>query len=361
MPDTSSAAPNRHRSARPEPPRRSLQQYPPPQPPSFPDARAIRRQHRFTPALLIGILLTLGLLLLSLSTGQYAVFSEDGFWMFGITRVPRTVALVLAGASMAMCGLIMQLLTQNRFVEPTTTGTTEWAGLGLILVLWLFPGASMLARMSGAVTMAFIGTVIFFLFLQRVTLKSSLIVPIIGIMLGAVVSSFTTYIALMTDHLQTLGIWFAGSFTRIVEGRYELMFLVLVVTVLVFLTADRFTVAGLGRDMATNVGLNYTAVLFLGTAMVAVATGVTATVVGTLPFLGLIVPNIVSIFRGDDLRSNLPWVALLGIATVTACDLIGRTIRAPFEIPVGLVLGLLGAVVFIGLLLRQRRKGGLVA
>jgi len=324
-------------------------------------AREARRQRLFTPALAIGLLITIGLLLLSLATGQYDVFSAEGFWMFGITRIPRTIALVLAGAAMAMCGLIMQLLTQNRFVEPTTTGTTEWAGLGLILVLWLFPGASMLARMSGAVTMAFIGTVIFFLFLQRVTLKSSLIVPIIGIMLGAVVSSFTTYIALMTDHLQSLGIWFAGSFTRVVEGRYELMWLVLVVTVLVFVTADQFTVAGLGRDMATNVGLNYTAVLFMGTAMVAVATGVTATVVGTLPFLGLIVPNIVSMFRGDDLRSNLPWVCLLGIATVTVCDLIGRTIRAPFEVPVGLVLGLVGAVVFVGLLLRLRKKGGLIA
>lgn len=324
-------------------------------------AREARRQRLFTPALTIGLLITIGLLLLSLATGQYDVFSAEGFWMFGITRIPRTIALVLAGAAMAMCGLIMQLLTQNRFVEPTTTGTTEWAGLGLILVLWLFPGASMLARMSGAVTMAFIGTVIFFLFLQRVTLKSSLIVPIIGIMLGAVVSSFTTYIALMTDHLQSLGIWFAGSFTRVVEGRYELMWLVLVVTVLVFVTADQFTVAGLGRDMATNVGLNYTAVLFMGTAMVAVATGVTATVVGTLPFLGLIVPNIVSLFRGDDLRSNLPWVCLLGIATVTVCDLIGRTIRAPFEVPVGLVLGLVGAVVFVGLLLRLRKKGGLIA
>jgi len=324
-------------------------------------AREARRQRLFTPALVIGLLITIGLLLLSLATGQYDVFSAEGFWMFGITRIPRTIALVLAGAAMAMCGLIMQLLTQNRFVEPTTTGTTEWAGLGLILVLWLFPGASMLARMSGAVTMAFIGTVIFFLFLQRVTLKSSLIVPIIGIMLGAVVSSFTTYIALMTDHLQSLGIWFAGSFTRVVEGRYELMWLVLVVTVLVFVTADQFTVAGLGRDMATNVGLNYTAVLFMGTAMVAVATGVTATVVGTLPFLGLIVPNIVSMFRGDDLRSNLPWVCLLGIATVTVCDLIGRTIRAPFEVPVGLVLGLVGAVVFVGLLLRLRKKGGLIA
>ena len=327
------------------------------------DARTQRHRQLWTPAFLIAIALTLGLLALSLVTGQFDVFGGDGenFWMFSITRIPRTAALVLAGASMAMCGLIMQLLTQNRFVEPTTTGTTEWAGLGLILVMWIFPGASIFARMSGATVMAFVGTMIFFLFLRRVSLKSSLIVPIIGMMLGAVVSSFTTYLALMTDHLQTLGIWFAGSFTGVIQGRYELMWIVLGVTLLVFVIADQFTVAGLGKDMATNVGLNYAMVLFMGTAMVAVATGVTATVVGTLPFLGLVVPNIIALFRGDDLRSNLPWVCLLGIATVTVCDLIGRTIRAPFEIPVGLVLGLVGGVVFVGLLLRQRKKGGLAA
>lgn len=324
------------------------------------DGRRLRRRRLWTPAFIIAIVITLGLLGTSLLIGQFDVFGEGNFWMFGITRVPRTVALVLAGASMAMCGVIMQLLTQNRFVEPSTTGTTEWAGLGLILVMWLVPTATLFERMIGAVIMSFIGTMVFFLFLRRVSLKSSLIVPIIGIMLGAVVSSFTTYLALMTDHLQTLGIWFQGSFTGVIQGRYELMWIVLAVTVAVFIAADQFTVAGLGKDMATNVGLNYAFVLFIGTAMVAVATGVTATVVGTLPFLGLVVPNMVALFRGDDLRSNLPWVCVVGIATVTVCDLIGRTIIAPFEIPVSMVLGLVGGIVFVGLLLRQRRKGGLV-
>ena len=69
----------------------------------------------------------------------------------------------------------------------------------------------------------------------------------------------------------------------------------------------------------------------------------------------MIVPNVVSLFRGDDLRSNLPWVCLLGIGLVTVCDLIGRTIIAPFEVPVSLILGIVGAAVFIALLLRSRR------
>lgn len=308
--------------------------------------------------LLIGVAVVGLLLVASLFTGVYDIFgAADGREMFAITRVPRTIALVLAGAAMAMSGLVMQLLTQNRFVEPTTTGTTEWAGLGLLGVTILVPGASIGLRMGGAILAAFVGTMLFFLFLRRVSLRSSLIVPIIGIMLGAVVGSVSTFVALQTDMLQNLGIWFAGSFTTVLRGQYEPLWIVAAVVVAVFVAADRFTVAGLGEEIATNVGLNYNRVILLGTGLIAIASGVVTVVVGALPFLGLIVPNIVSMFRGDDLRSNLPWVCLLGVGIVAACDLVGRTIIAPFEVPVSLILGVVGAAVFVLLILRQRRRG----
>ncbi len=283
--------------------------------------------------------------------------AQDGAEMFAITRIPRTIALVLAGAAMAMSGLVMQLLTQNRFVEPTTTGTTEWAGLGLLVMLVLFPQASILSKMAVAILFAFAGTMLFFLFLRRVSLKASLTVPIVGIMLGSVVGAFSTFLALTTDKLQSLGIWLAGSFTSVIRGQYEVLWIVAAVAVAIFIVADRFTVAGLGEEIATNVGLNYRNVMLLGTALIAVATGVVTVVIGNLPFLGLIVPNLVSRVRGDDLRSNLPWVCLLGIAITTVCDLIGRTIIMPFEIPVSLILGVVGSVVFIIMLLRQRKRG----
>ena len=308
--------------------------------------------------LVIGIAVVALLLVASLFIGVYDIFgTADGAEMFAITRIPRTIALVLAGAAMAMSGLIMQLMTQNRFVEPSTTGTTEWAGLGLILVMIVAPGAGLLTKMTVAIIFSFVGTMVFFLFLRKVTLRSSLIVPIIGIMLGAVVGSVSTFVALQFDALQNLGVWFAGSFTSVLRGSYEVLWIVLLVGVAVFIVADRLTVAGLGEDIATNVGVNYQRVLLMGTGLVAIATGVVTVVVGNLPFLGLIVPNVVSMIRGDDLRSNLPWVCLLGIAIVTVCDLIGRTIIMPFEVPVSLILGIVGAAVFIALLMRQRRHG----
>ena len=303
-----------------------------------------------------GVVLVLALLAASLMVGQYDILgTEDGWEMFRATRVPRTIALVLAGAAMAMSGLIMQMLTQNRFVEPTTTGTTEWAGLGLLASFLLFPDGSVMTRMLFAVGAAFIGTMVFFAFLRRVTLRSSLVVPIVGIMLGAVVSAVSTFIALQTDLLQSLGVWFAGSFTSVIAGQYEILWVVLLVVVAVFFYADRLTAAGLGEDIATNIGLNYNRIVLVGTSLVAVATGVVTVVVGNLPFLGLIVPNIVSMLRGDDLRSNLPWVCLTGIGVVTLCDLLGRIVIAPFEMPVSVILGVVGAAVFIALIVKRSR------
>ena len=105
------------------------------------------RQRLLTWPLLGGLAVVIVLVAASLMVGVYDVWgAPDGGEMFLITRVPRTVALVLAGAGMAMCGLVMQMLTQNRFVEPTTTGTTEWAGLGLLVVMLFFPDAPLMGR-----------------------------------------------------------------------------------------------------------------------------------------------------------------------------------------------------------------------
>lgn len=293
---------------------------------------------------------------ISLFTGVYDIRGqEDGWNMFFITRVPRTAALMLTGAAMSMSGLVMQLITQNRLVEPTTTGTSEWAGLGLVFVYLMFPAPTLVLRMTGAITFSFIGTMIFFFFLRRVKLRSSLIVPIIGMMLGSVISAISTFIGLTFAKTQNIETWFVGSFAPVQIGRYEYLWLIVIVTILIFLYADRLTLAGLGEDVATSLGVNYNKIVVLGTGLISFAVGIVAAVIGNLPFLGLIVPNIVSMYRGDDLRSNLPWVCVLGMGTITLCDIISRTIIMPFEVPVSLILGTVGAVVFIMILLKQRR------
>ncbi|MGV9746982.1 ABC transporter permease [Rhodococcus zopfii] len=275
--------------------------------------------------------------------------------MFLISRVPRTLALIFAAVAMSVAGVIMQLITQNKFVEPTTAGTAQWAGLGLLFTLILMPNAAPLTKMVVSVVFAFAGTMVFIVVLRRIAIRSSIIVPLVGIMLGAVVGSITTFIAGNFDLLQSMSAWRSGGFSSVVRGFYEPLWAVVVVAVLAYVLADRFTIAGLGKDLATNVGLKYEQVVFLGVTLVAVATGVTSVVVGFIPFLGLIVPNLVSMMLGDDMHKNLPWVAVIGSGLLLACDLVGRTVVAPMEIPASVILGAVGAAIFISLVVRQRR------
>lgn len=311
----------------------------------------------WTKPFIIAIIIVIILGIISLFTGVYDIFGqEDGINMFFITRVPRTASLMLTGAAMSMSGLVMQLITQNRLVESTTTGTIEWAGLGLVFVYLLFPAPTLVHRMTGAIAFSFIGTMIFFLFLKRVRLRSSIIVPIIGMMLGAVISAISTFIGLVFQMTQNIEAWFVGSFSSVQIGRYEYLWLIVLITVLIFIYADRLTLAGLGEDVATSLGANYNRIVLIGTGLISFAVGIVAAVIGNLPFLGLIVPNIVSMYRGDDLRTNLPWVCVLGMGIITLCDIISRTIIMPFEVPVSLILGTAGSVLFIVILLRQRRR-----
>jgi iron complex transport system permease protein len=175
-------------------------------------------------------------------------------------------------------------------------------------------------------------------------------------MLGAVISAFSTFLALFFQMSQVVEAWFIGSFAPVQVGRYEYLWIIVIVTILIFLYANRLTLAGLGEDVATTLGVNYNRLILLANALIAVTVGVVAAVIGNIPFLGLIVPNIISMTRGDDLRSNLPWVCVLGMGIITFCDIVARVVIMPFELPVSLILGTIGAVVFILILLRQRTR-----
>ncbi|MDO4687255.1 MAG: iron chelate uptake ABC transporter family permease subunit, partial [Corynebacterium sp.] len=107
---------------------------------------------------------------------------------------------------------------------------------------------------------------------------------------------------------------------------------------------------------AVNAGINAKAVENFGLLIVAVVSAIVVTVVGAIPFLGLVVPNIVSMIMGDNTRRSLPWVAVTGAALCMVCDIIGRIIRYPFEIPVGTVMGVVGAAIFLTMLLRRNAR-----
>lgn len=280
--------------------------------------------------------------------------SDQALLLLVSSRLPRGFALLLAGSSMAVAGAIMQMLAQNRFVEPSTAGTVESAALGMLLTLLLAPQLPVVGKMLVAMLFAFAGTLLFLAILRRIPLRSPVVVPLVGIMLGGVISAVTSFIAYRYEMMQSLGAWMSGDFSTILRSRYELLWLAGGLTVIAYAFADRLTVAGMGEERALNLGINYRRVVFLGLLLVAAITASVLVTAGVVPFLGLVVPNVVRLWRGDRLRSSLPLVALIGAGLVIVCDILGRTINAPFEIPVGTVLGVIGSIAFLFLLAGRR-------
>lgn len=274
----------------------------------------------------------------------------DGFILVA-SRVPRTVALILAGIAFAVTGLIMQLLTRNRFVEPSTTGATDAASFALLLLLLLSPGLPLGITAIIASVGALVGVIGFLALIRRIPSRSSVLVPIVGILYAGVIGAVTTFIAYRADMLQELLSWGIGDFSGIIRGRYEMLWVAAAAALIAWITADRFTVAGLGADTARGLGLNTRGVMALGVGIIGIVTGVMVVITGAIPFLGLIAPNIVSRWVGDNMRRSVPIVALLGASLVLLCDIVGRLVRFPFELPISIVMGVLGGIVFLWMLL----------
>ncbi|WP_347058632.1 iron chelate uptake ABC transporter family permease subunit [Blastococcus sp. HT6-30] len=332
---------------------------PPVSPPTEGRRRGVRRWH-VAGALLL--LLTASLASLFIGVSDLSPLDllepdEGQVRVFLVSRVPRLAAILLAGSAMAVAGLVMMSLTRNRFVSPQTAGTTEWVGLGIVVATLWFGGTSLIGKMAIATVFALVGTFFFVWLLRRIVLTDMIVVPLVGILLGGVVLAATMFLAYRFDLLQSLDAWMNGDFSGVLAGRYELLYLVLAATVVAYLYADRFSVAGMGESFAVNLGIAYTRVVTVGLVISSVVTAIVVVSVGSIPFLGLVVPNLVTLAMGDNLRRVLPVTALTGAAFVLVCDVLGRTIRAPYEIPVGTIGGVIGGVLFIALLLRARTKG----
>ena len=308
---------------------------------------------------LANLLILLPLFALSLSVGVAEfhwsrIFSSaDSMQLMLISRLPRTFAVVLSGASLAVAGMIMQILMKNRFVEPSMVGASQSAALALLLMMLFAPSVAPLLRMSVGAAAAMAGMLLFMALISRLPPTAQLMVPLVGIIFGGVIESLTLFVAYENEMMQMLDVWQAGDFSGILQGRYELLWLGGIVAALAYVIADQLTIAGLGEAVSVNLGLNRTAVLWAGLIIVALITSLVVVTVGNIPFIGLVVPNIVSRLMGDRLRRSLPAVALLGAGMVLLCDIVSRTVRYPFEIPVSTVFGVLGTVLFLYLLMRK--------
>jgi iron complex transport system permease protein len=271
-----------------------------------------------------------------------------------VSRIPRLISIVIAGVSMSICGLIMQQLTRNKFVSPTTAGTMDSARLGILVSLMLFTSATPLQKMLVAFVFALLGTFVFMKILDRVKYKDVIFVPLVGLMFGSVVGSITTFFAYKNDLIQNMSSWLQGNFSMMIQGRYELLYISIPLVMIAYFYANKFTIAGMGEEFAINLGLKYKQVVNIGLIIVALITSVVVLTVGMIPFLGLIIPNIVSIYQGDHLKNSLSHTALLGAVFVLICDILGRIIIYPYEIAIGVTVGVIGSGIFLYLILRRK-------
>ena len=316
-----------------------------------------------------GITLLLAGVLLVLSIGSLfvgvidldmaAVFSGDGqqLEVFLVSRLPRLMAILCTGAGMSTAGLLMQNLCRNKFVSPTTGATISSAQFGILLALVFFPNATLWGRALMAFAAAAVGTWIFVWFIQRIQFKDAVMVPLVGIMFGNVIGGVTSYLAYEYEMTQALSSWLVGHFSLVLKGRYEIVYLVAPMIVLAFVFANHFNIVGMGHDFSKNLGVPYRFVLFSGLTIAALITASIVVIVGSISYIGLIVPNVVAMFKGDKIRGTLADTALFGAIFVLVCDMIARVVIFPYELPIELIVGILGSVIFIALLLYRLKHG----
>lgn len=278
--------------------------------------------------------------------------------LFLISRLPRLLAILCTGMGMSVAGLIMQQLCMNKFVSPTTGATISSAKFGILIALLFVPNSTLWGRAIFSFAFALIGTWIFVGFIQRIRFKDTVMVPLVGIMFGNIVTGVTSYLAFRYDMTQALSFWETGHFSMVLRGRYEIVYLVLPLLAIAFAFANHFNIVGMGKDFSRNLGVNYRLVLFMGLSIAAAITAsVVVVVVGSISYVGLIIPNIVAMFKGDRIRGTLIDTALLGALFVLVCDVLGRIIIAPYELPIELIVGVVGSLLFIGILLRRLKHG----
>ncbi|EPU1614537.1 enterochelin ABC transporter permease CeuB [Campylobacter coli] len=316
-------------------------------------------KHLFSLNILLILLVVFGII--SLFIGVIRINLDDIFSLSAtqfeiilLTRIPRLIAILLTGMSLSICGLIMQQLTQNKFVSPTTAGTMDCAKLGILISLIFFTGASFFTQALIASIFALLGSFIFIQILRKIKLKDMIFVPLIGLMFGGIINAITTFFAYVLNYIQNIQGWLQGSMANVMQGNYELLYISLPLFILAYFLAHKITIAGMGEDLALNLGVSYNTILFSGLIIVSIITSVVIVSVGVIPFLGLIIPNLVAIYRGDNLKKNLIYIALCGALFLLICDIISRLVIFPFEMPLSITTGVLGSLIFIFLLLKRK-------
>lgn len=321
--------------------------------------------------------LLLGSALYSLSTGEMHISLIDAFKMlFGggnpdsieymlisQVRIPRIILGIAVGGGLSLAGVILQGIYRNPLVEPFTLGISGGASLGvaisIVLGLQLSLGSYMLP-ISGFVGSFVITFLVYTLGSQRgkVNIQHMLL---IGVMVSFIASSGMMFLMAISsaENLHGIIFWTMGSLD---EPNMSLVWgcliTVSIILLLTYLFVKPLNALRLGEEKAIHLGINTQLSIKILFLLASILTGVSVAVAGVIGFVGLIIPHLARLFFGNDYRLLIISSFLLGATFIVLSDVVARTIIAPNELPIGVITGIIGGTVFIVLMSKKIRKGG---
>ncbi len=326
----------------------------------------IKKSRPFIILLLFILLLfssCLGLFLgsVSVSPGEVvqALFSKNkgiAYTLVMTVRVPRVAGGLFAGMGLACAGVILQGVMNNSLASPNTIGVNSGSGFAVMLAMMLFPDLPRLVP-AFAFLGAFLTTVFVFL-LAYLADSSRTTIVLAGITVSSFFNAGINTIKLLDSELSiNLTSFMAGSLSGLTVNKLILpCCCILAAFVLSLFLSGSLNVLGLGEDIARSLGMRVPLARFSLLALASLMAGCVVSYAGLLSFVGLIVPHIGRRLFGNDARFLLPCSGLLGGSLVLLCDLAGRTLFAPYELPAGILLAFVGGPFFLYLLLKK--KGG---
>ncbi len=280
--------------------------------------------------------------------------------IFFIARLPRVVAAAIVGAALAESGVVFQALLRNPLASPDTLGVSAGAVLGAMLAIVFHPNTSPLG-MSAVPLASFAGSlgalaIVYGLSAARRRGTSTMVLLLGGVTLATLLSAATMFVQFLADFTETFQTvrWMMGSldvasFAPIVTASVPVG-----VAAVGFATLPRtLDLLTLGSEAAASRGVNVARAERVALASASLATGAAVSLAGGVAFVGIIVPHLVRLVVGADHRLVMPAAALFGAAFLVACDLVGRTIAAPVELPVGIITAIVGGPVFLWVLFRR--------
>ncbi len=269
-------------------------------------------------------------------------------------RLPRTLAALSSGAALAVSGAVLQNVLGNRLASPGIIGVNAGAGLGVTLCL-AAGKLSGIAVSGAAFSGSFLTVLVIFLFSYRTNASKTTII-LGGVALNAIWNAIAESVTVLDTDVGALSMDFrvggfsAVSYPRLIPAA-GLIFIALCV---LFTLCNELDVVSLGDETALGVGMPVGKYRMVFLALAALLSGAAVSFAGLLGFVGLLVPHFVRRFAGNGSEKLLPLCAIFGAGFVTLCDTVSRLVFAPYEVPVGILMAVIGGPVFLGMLIRRR-------